>query len=253
MRLRVIGLLSVLLSVTSAHAAGINLRWAVCFADGGVANKAFACNTNTGSEVLVGSFELGSALPQADGMQAIVDVASAASPLPSWWQFRDVGTCRRSSMFVSFAPLPTSILCLDPYDQNAVGGIGNYVVGFSGPNTSRVTVIDAVTATQAADLEAGVEYFAFNMTVNNQKTVGTGACAGCSTPGCIALNNIRVAFLDGGTTVLTPPITNPANGSDSHIATWQGGVGVPALPGGACAGPVPTREATWGAVKALYH
>src|SRR5690349_1796199 len=51
--------LPALLAVASAaHAAGVSLRWNDCYGDGGVQNKNFACDTNAGSQTLVGSFTL---------------------------------------------------------------------------------------------------------------------------------------------------------------------------------------------------
>src|SRR5262245_14218167 len=62
----------------SAHAAstppGVNLRWDNCFADGGVQNKAFACDTNVGLERLVASIELASPMLDVSGMEIIVDI-----------------------------------------------------------------------------------------------------------------------------------------------------------------------------------
>ena len=113
------------LSVPCAHAAGVNLRWDACFGDGGVPNKNFACNTNTGTNSLAASFVLAAAVQQAVGIQAGVDVASAASPLPSWWQFRNAGSCRLNSLASNTALSIAAVSCIDWYQGSAASGIGS--------------------------------------------------------------------------------------------------------------------------------
>ena len=113
------------------------------------------------------------------------------------------------------------------------------------PSTCRRTAASslgfAVAASAAADLFAAQEYFAFNANINNAKSVGTGNCAGCSTPVCIVLNSINVVA--GAAT--HDLVSGGATAADSDKATWQG-------VGPSCA-LVPTKNATWGQVKALYH
>jgi len=125
----------------------------------------------------------------------------------------------------------SDVVCTDWASGQAAAGIGSYTVGTLGPNTARIVLVTAVATSSLADLVAGQEYFTFNVTINNQKTVGTGSCSGCTTPACVALNSIQVMQLGGGNVTLT----TPAYGNDSHYVAWQGGLGVPVLPGGACA------------------
>jgi hypothetical protein len=100
------------------------------------------------------------------------------------------------------------------------------------------------------NLSGGQEYFSFNLAIDNSKTVGTGACAGCTTPACIFLSSVNVT-----TPVLANDVrlTGPSNGFDSDFSTWQGGGGV--VVGGMtnCPAATPTQKRAWGAVKALYH
>ena len=60
---------------TSALAAptlpGVNIRWDNCFADGGVMNKTFACDTNTGADLAVLSLQLDTGMAPAVGRQII--------------------------------------------------------------------------------------------------------------------------------------------------------------------------------------
>jgi hypothetical protein len=48
-------------------------------------------------------------------------------------------------------------------------------------------------------------------------------------------------------------LTGPSNGFDSDFCTWQGGGGVTVGGVTGCGAATPTKNATWGAVKALYH
>jgi hypothetical protein len=83
--------------------------------------------------------------------------------------------------------------------------------------------------------------------INHAKTVGTGACAGCTVPMCIVFGSDRITTPVAANNVL---LTGGANGPSSFFATWQGPTG-PAPFG--CPYPVPTLRSSWGAVKALYH
>jgi hypothetical protein len=88
-------LLAVSASIASA-AAGVNLRWAACLGDGGAANKAFACNSNT----LSGGTLVGSSISAPLGCRRRPGrgrgrPASASSPLPAWWQFTTPARAQR--------------------------------------------------------------------------------------------------------------------------------------------------------------
>src|SRR5712691_11289697 len=97
--LAVLVLLVLPMFVPTAHAAGgLNLRWNACFGDAGVPNKTFACDRNTGVNTLVGSFVVGAEVPQVSGIQIYIDVATASSTLPAWWQFKNTGSCRATSL-----------------------------------------------------------------------------------------------------------------------------------------------------------
>jgi hypothetical protein len=218
-----------IVGVPTADAAGVNMRWTSCFGDGGVPNRNTACNSNVGSNRLVGSFVLDSDLPQVVALEFYIDVATASPTLPAWWQFKNTGSCRAASLSLNASADPSALNCVDWSSGQALGGLASYVVGFSGPNTARITGEFAVAGASAADLVAGQEYFAFNALINNQKTVGTGACAGCTTPACVALNTVKV--YQNGNPLPVTQLTGPTNGFDSHFVSWQGGGGV----GGTCA------------------
>ena len=245
------GMLLALTASLASAAQGVNLRWSSCFGDGGVQARTFACNSNLGTNQLVGSFELGADILQSSGQEIVIDLASSGSaPLPAWWQFKNVGTCRSSSLSMNVTISASAVNCFDWAVGAATGGLGAYNIGERGPNTARIKIAIAVPASGLADLAAGTEYFSYNLLINNAKTVGTTACAGCQTGVCIVFNSIKC------TTQIAAndrTISGPTNGTDSNFATWQGG-GVPVVGQvSGCGAATPTRNATWGAVKSLYR
>jgi len=241
-------LLALLAVASSAHAArGVFLRWDHCYADGGVQNKNFACDTNAGSETLVGGFETNADYPNVSGNEVIINLVSAGSPLPAWWLMRSVGTCRQTALAMNTAN--SGVNCTDWAAGLSFGGIGAYNIGQRGPNTARLVMALAVQPQQIQSLHPGQEYFSFNVTINHTKTVGPGACAGCSTPVCIVLESINVT-----TTSYTHLTQGPTNGIDNDWVTWQGGGGIVGIGGQTgCPAATPTVLHTWGEVKALYR
>jgi hypothetical protein len=243
---------AMLLTATSAFAAAnITFAWDNCLSDGGAANKVFACGANTGSNTAVGTFELAAPITGATGIEVVIDLISATS-LPAWWEFNEnnLGTpftgCRSSSLSASPSIPGTAANCIDWSASLPNGGLAgtNRVNGSIAPSDTaahRRILIGFAVGAPGNDLVANTEYFGFVMTVNHAKTVGTGSCGGCLTPVCLVLNSVCVA----------PGAAECVKISDTVIAgsnfiTWQGGVG-------ANCQSVPTRNATWGQVKALYH
>ena len=234
---------------SASNPGGVAIRWDHCYGDAGVQNKNFACDTNSGSEALVGSFVLTSDLADADGLEIVMDLAFAGPTTPSWWQiFLNSGGCRRTSLVGRVVASGTN--CPDWSEGEASGGIGAYNIGIRGPNTARLVMASAVPPDRLKFLNGSSEYAAFQLLIDHAKTVGSGACEGCTTPACIV-----VQFL----TVVTPVNANqrrlsgPANLTDSDWAAWQGGGGVVVGSKTGCPAATPTTTRTWGAVKALYH
>ena len=86
-----------LFTASPALAGPLNLRWNACWGDGGVANKTFACNTNTGSDVISASFVPFRTVLGVTGLESRVDLSFPTAP-PAWWQFRAAGSCRQTSL-----------------------------------------------------------------------------------------------------------------------------------------------------------
>ena len=236
------------LSATVASAAGVNLAWLRCFGEGsGTQNRTFACASNTGSNLAVGSFIAPAGTQGVSGNEVVIDLQSQGTVLPAWWQLRGTGQCRgvgTPALSVNFVANGADAVCIDEFGGGGAGGIGAYTVGYGGAlNRARLTM--AIATAAPAPLDADVEYFAFNMIITNTKSVGTGSCAGCSIPVCIVLNSIK---LTQGVGVGDFTLSQPGDPSSNDIA-WQGG----AIGGPGCPAATPTKNATWGSVKSLYR
>lgn len=101
-------LLAMLTFAPTSHAAavsppGVNLRWDNCYGDGDVWNKNFACDTNSGSERLVCSFELDQPIADVFSVETILSLSAASATLPAWWEYRTINTCRQTSLAVSLS------------------------------------------------------------------------------------------------------------------------------------------------------
>ncbi len=244
------GMLFALAASVASAAPGVNLRWDNCFGDGGLINKSFACQTNSGSSGLVGSFELGADLPGAAAMEVVMDLASAGATLPDWWRFKNVGACRQNALSIQ---AHDGAGCPDWAALMASMNIAAYQLGGFGPNTARILCANAVSPDAAQNLTGGQEYTVFQLTIDNAKTAGSGACAGCPTPVCIVFSSLAMFTSDNAD---SRKLVGPTNGTDSFYAfyaTWQGGAGVVTFLGQGCPQATPTRNATWGSVKALYR
>jgi len=88
-----------------------------------------------------------------------------------------------------------------------------------------------------SSLQAGVEYYAFRVAFDAQRSIGPGACGGCSTPVTIVMNEIIVAASGAG------KINNPIS---NGCLRWQAAGQTP------CSA-TPVRNQTWGTVKSLYR
>lgn len=250
---------------------GVNLRWDHCFADGGTANRTFACDTNSGLETMVMSFELDHAESGASGVEVTIDMNSAAAAMPAWWTFKNPGTCRPSSVLASLTPPAGTLQCVEWSGGNASGGLAAYSInGLFASNQATLLAAFAVLPENLVNLSAGVEYFVGAITINHAKTVGTGACAGCQVPVCLFLTRLVVTFPPvAGQPSRDIPLGRGANGPASQYATWQDGAPINIVRGCSSANPfvcyplvsyncvlattTSSRGSTWGAVKSLYR
>jgi hypothetical protein len=233
----------------SAAGGGINLGWLDCPNQGEyLLTRSFACDTNQGAHTLVGSFVAKSGMLAVSGYSAAIDVRTVGPALPSWWDLRSnlPAGCRAGSLSPSFDFTGGPFGCFDYWQGGAVGGSSANV-----PVGSQVRLL-STAALPAGDsritpIPEGTEVYCFKLTINNAKTVGPGACGGCSEEACILLTSMLVTQVPG-----TPggnfTFTNPVQ---SNIVLWQGWTTVD--PSQSCPSYSPVRNRTWGAIKAVYR
>jgi hypothetical protein len=251
-------------SFAAPNPYGLNAAWNQCWGDGGTSNRLFACNTNSGAELLVLSLRVDAPIANVSGVEMYLQFAAESASLPAWWAMHNTGTCRQTALdFVIQPPNPASTQCLD-WGAGSFGaaGIGNYVIGGAGLNTVTTAAASAVPPGLGLRLDPGVEYFTGTYRISHAKTVGTGACGGCNVPMCLFFAKARI-FVDSNPSPVRI-LTTSANTPNSQGATWQSGQFVNLVhncdPLGNCATaflcstqPVSGRGNTWGAVKSLYR
>lgn len=240
-------LLVVILSiglVRAASATGIGLYWDDCGAGGGQWNKNFACNTNDANHDLYVSVDPPPGVTLTFGHNHFIDLQSDSSPLPAWWEFKNAGTCRQTSLVASgeFTTGPSGGQgCVDPWQEGGSGSVAAYNQNFNGyPNRARLIGSISVPDDLATPMTPGTEYYSIKFRINGAKTVGTDACGGCLVPVCMVLNLVRI---------LQPP-SEPAG--DLEVANpLPGGVNFVLWQQAWCFTPVLNR--TWGQIKTLYR
>ena len=248
LRIAKLALLLLCLPALASAGSAVKLRWDSCWGDAGVMNKAFACNVNTGSNILVASLVPDRPVLGVSDLESRVDLTFAGGSVPDWWRFRTTGTCRTGSLNVASTAPVSAVACQDWASGSALAGITSYTLNTFSPGKASVQLVSALISGGTADFITGQEYYLFSLIVNHLKTVGTGACAGCNVPACIGLQYVELN---------TPPpvstLTFFAFSSDiDWLTTWQGGI-VNSTGGLNCAQTTSTRPATWGSVKSLYR
>lgn len=238
MKMSLVALLSLaaLTIECAAHAASMQLSWSQCYGDGQVLNQDFACNNNWLPHVLVASFTPDMTSDTVNGNEVVIDIRTNSAALPSWWQFKNTGSCRNASLKVASRPSPNST-CLDEFGQDGIAAIGAYLV--AGPYAylgARIIAVVAVPASAVAHVDPTHEYFSLAFIIDSAHTTGADACGGCAVGAEIELNSIKLTA--GGADLDEFIGASPGE----NYAYWQGGVTY-----------VPTRSATWGAIKALYR
>ena len=246
----VVAALIALAGARAAHAGGVNLAWGGgCYGENPVSNLTFGCDSGTLRDAtIVGSFTLDRPISDFVGMEAVLDVQAESETLPAWWQFFNGGACRGTSLSASadFTSAPGST-CSDPWSGRAGGGIAAYQtattmpsVPSGQPNMARLKIAYAVPSDGPVALTGGVEYYAFRLRIDAQRTVGAGACSGCATPVTITAVDIEAAGLSGTVEHETTALQSPC-------VSWQGS-------GASCAADqTHARNASWGRVKSFYR
>jgi len=229
------------LTVSVALAGGLNVAWgSLCCTESHVAATVFACNTNgaAGNRTITTSFMLD--VPMADlvGVEWLIDGQSDAAVLPEWWKLGVAPDCRANkALFKSAYVAVATETCVDWTDGQGFNA-PNYV--WAGKATT-LTLGVAIDASTPFDALAGQEYYGGGVDILNSKTVGTGACAGCSIGMIFGLHMFTAAGLDGRRDSFIHPLPGGNN-----CLSWNNTI----TP---CEPFTPARNTTWGQVKSLYR
>lgn len=242
-----------LASVASAQ-PGLRFQWDNC---SGPNVKTFACGTNTGAAyVATGSYCAPIGTTAVTGNEMVVDIQSASPILPDWWRFKVAGSCRQTAMSGNLLA-PADGGCTDYWSGGATGGLANYFIAFGGQqNRARALFVGAVDPSVAGPLNADERYFSFNMSINRTKSAGAGNCAGCVDDVLLVLNEVKLTQplgvgdfrIQAGCLSGDPPTNGDI--TNGRALAGQNGMTTILPPGG---GATPTRNRTWGGVKALYR
>jgi len=230
-----------------ASGAGVNLSWNDCSA-AGLMNMNFACNSYTGSSILVASFGPPDGITKLVGASAVIDIQTDSTPMPSWWQM-SAGGCRRAgSLRLDFIASPQS--CTDYWSAIATRSFA-YLAGFGGhPNRARITISVGIPEALAGPVEDGTEYHAFRLIMDNARTVSSESCSGCTVPTCLILNSLWLYQPPGlGDHRICGPL-------DSNMANWRSASFCPPVDSPPPWWPLdclttPTLRRSWGLIKGL--
>jgi hypothetical protein len=250
-RLLVLAALALVPPAACAQGYGINLAWNACLSEGGVTTRTSTCASNSGTNLLVGSFAPAAETQTFVGIEAQLVIHSSVPVMPDWWQFPVGPGCRSTAMVpsVAFAALPGQG-CSDPFNGQAIA-LADYTTPFQGrPDAARIRVVAAMP--EPASVSPGLEYYAFTLAISNARTTGANACAGCDIATCIRLVSIKLVTNDYTDQNLNIPV-------ESTFASFQCGTEVIADPGGiegCMADPsclTAAQARSWGQIKSLYR
>ncbi|MCC6349324.1 MAG: hypothetical protein IT347_06995 [Candidatus Eisenbacteria bacterium] len=226
-------------SLASA-AGGLYLHFNGCTLDGGTSSATFACDVNTGSEVLFASVVIPENMPMFTATSAIVDATVDAAALPDWW-LTAPGQCRANAVTMSFDPSLLATACGDIWQGSINLSVFQAQQFLHGPNTVRFNGGAAIPAGSEISLVADgtTELNVSRLNISHTKSTGAGSCAGCNVGVCLTLQE---CYLQQPAGFPVYRVTTPVN---AVVALNSSPV--------QCQGATPTRNRTWGAVKGLYR
>jgi len=248
------------LTATAAAADGTEIAWTAC--RGSVApvaaiTRTLACTattTTSGSSVFPSFVVSGTTALLAANV--IVDYQVADIAMPCWWDFGTSASPNLRFPALIIDDVAPGVDATDPdnvFEIGCGGSSGFYFNGKSGGaggginpdlsgNRRRIKAAAFLPGVTGADASGnGIQQHTVRIRITNQFT--GGGCLGCLTPACLIVNEILLEqVLPAPDVSLVSPVS-----AGSNIISWQGGVGTD------CPGATPTRNATWGSVKALYR
>jgi hypothetical protein len=228
-------------------APGVNLYLGECSAGSSTTTVTNACDSNAGTAfTLYGSIVMPAVTRhQFVTCESILDIQTdAAGAIEDWWRADDC----RSSAFILTADASLAGACATLWDTvaPAVSTLTAFHAGSAPPNRIRLLLDTRLDPGAVYDLvgDGATERVTFMLTVTRGKSLGPGACAGCSSTACIVLNETNLQTVSDTPATylrLTDPVSN-------RYVTYNG-----SLTTAGCPGSVPARIRTWGAIKALYR
>ena len=237
----VIGAMALTLGASTAY-AGVDLSWDGCPPNAAaVGDKTFTCD-GTSFYQLWANYQPSVAIANFIGIQGQLDIQSATGAIQPFWSF-ELGGCNE----VAFAPTDargtTAPTCNIPTQWGTTGSTGTDVFQFTRngpPNRALYQFADART-TAVASIAAGSNQYAFTLNIDESDGAGgPSPCPGCNDNVAWVLNQIDVA------STTNPIVSETGPGLRSNCSTANG-----SNPG-TCAA-TPTRNKSWGSVKALYR
>ncbi len=255
--------LAVAVPATALAGMGLNLGWGLACPTSASAmpDVTDACDANNRTYTLIGSVVAPDGLSKVTAEEIVVDVEVAGGVLPPWWHLEDetatlpagcrgVGSANPNgslSVTDNFLSAPTTT-CKN-YWGTSLNGAFNYTPNFAGMDCGRIQAVFARTVETAGPMTPGVQYYAFNLTLDTQHTVADptdpalAVCSGCQVGACIDFVYCKLDQPPG--TPNGDVLVNQA--STRGFVTWQGAQGVQ------CIFVSPVRRATWGQIKSLYR
>ena len=187
------------------------------------------------------SFKNGVTLVQWQGTTIALDIQTGSTPIADFWDFNGCsGGALSGSASVVNGSNCTNPYILAPTDPQQQSDLPNIQVDVA--NGRIQYVADHVRNTLGVDLIPPASlggYTANNVALSSDWANGTAAlCAGCDVPACVNFTRMAYFSLSENRTIVKAELR-------SNV-TWAGGT-----PG--CAGITPSKNATWGQVKALYR
>jgi hypothetical protein len=207
----------------------------------GTSNLNFACDTDLGTDVIVGSVIVPPGVTALTGMEPTVLVVFDHGALPPWWTFGAAPNCRAASSLASAYPggsVPGS--CNTYFADNGAAGAHLPDANPPSPDRLRIRMVAAIDVGLAGPVPAGEEIYLFTLTIDPQRT--TSGCAGCGIPATFNFSDLTLTQLVGvGDFDWTADLER-----GDLCAYWNDGICW-----GCCV--VPAANTTWGQVQALYR
>jgi hypothetical protein len=239
-------LLALLVSAgtTSAGAPGINISWDGCTTGAASAQRCYDCGGSAGAPfVIAASFRTLNPIPEFAGSTTWIDLTftdgdGSVAPVPDFWS---IGASECAGANVRLYGPDASGGCLRPAGADTTQAGGGYAILMPDfPASSHVHILVDYNYGQAVPpaIAAGPLYGSCSLSLDFDGIVRAG-CTGCSTHVLLSMHSIELFGWRGEDYFLT---TADQQGS----IQWQSTTASPC-------GSVPSRRASWGAIKALYR